>query len=225
MIQDIKRICDHCKAPMLINKNNLNDAIYYGNKTYHSSCFIELCNDRIKSKNKKTVAKWNDILMNISNIKVLSYEHFTEAVIKNEIYQFILDNYDLTIVPSTVWNKLNSIYKGNYKGMSVGIPPSHLLDMWKRKIIWLNNIARKNKIKGISMNGDQRIIYDLSILINKYDDYCRWLNNQKLKEHNKSIEKDQHIVTEIFTVTQKNISNNVDDDDELESIVDEIFES
>lgn len=223
MIQDIKRVCDHCKAPVIINKNNLNEAIYYGNKTYHSSCFIELCNDRIKSRNKKISAKWNDILLNISEIKQLSYEHFTDIVVKDEIYQFILDNYNLTIVPSTVWHKLNSIYKGNYKGMSIGIPPAHLLDMWKRKIEWLNKIARKNKLKGVLIDGDKRIIYDLSILINKYDDYCKWLNKQKLKEHNNSIKEEQHIITDIFATTQKNI--NTDNNDELALIVDEIFES
>ena len=42
-------------------------------------------------------------------------------------------------------------------------------------------------------------------------------------EHNNSIKEEQHIITDIFATTQKNI--NIDNNDELALIVDEIFES
>lgn len=85
----------------------------------------------------------------------------------------------MTIIPTTVWQKLGNIYNGTFKGMSVGIPPSDLLDMWQRKIDMLNGIAKKNEVKGIHMQPEQRLSYDLSILVNKYDSYLRWKEKQK----------------------------------------------
>lgn len=72
--------------------------------------------------------------------------------------------------------------------MSVGIPPSDLLDMWQRKIDMLNGIAKKNEVKGIHMQPEQRLSYDLSILINKYDSYLRWKEKQKILEAEKETE-------------------------------------
>ena len=80
-----------------------------------------------------------------------------------------------------MWQKLANIYNGTFKGMSVGIPPSDLLDMWQRKIDMLNGFAKKNEVKGIHMQPEQRLSYDLSILVNKYDSYLRWKDRKYLK--------------------------------------------
>jgi hypothetical protein len=37
-----------------------------------------------------------------------------------------------------IYQKLNDIFSGNYKGMTQGIPPYDLLDMWERKQNFLN---------------------------------------------------------------------------------------
>lgn len=120
-----------------------------------------------------------------------------------------------------MWQKLGNIYNGTFKGMSVGIPPEHLLDMWRRKMDMLNGIASRNSTKGITMNIDQRINYDLSILINKYDSYLKWLEKQKILEAEKETEKNENIVGKsVGYISQKENSNNSDD---ISGLVDDIF--
>ena len=93
--------------------------------------------------------------------------------------------------------------------------------MWKRKIDMLNGIANRNNTKGKTMNADQRINYDLSVLVNKYDSYLKWLEKQKILEAEKEIEKNENIVGKtIGYVTQKTEKNNSDD---ISDLVDDIF--
>ena len=217
----IKRKCSCCGEDFYISKDNIDDAIYYDKKTYHSSCFINICNKRSQMKREDVSQKWTWVLNHLDSIKQESYEHLKLAVIKEDVFNFIKDAYDITIIPTTVWQKLSNIYNGTFKGMTYGIPPEHLLDMWERKIDMLNGIANRNSTKGKTMNTDQRINYDLSVLVNKYDSYLKWLEKQKILEAEKEIEKNENIVGKtIGYVIQKAEKNNSDD---ISDLVDDIF--
>ena len=217
----IKRKCSCCGEDFYISKDNIDDAIYYDKKTYHSSCFINICNKRSQMKREDVSQKWTWVLNHLDSIKQESYEHLKLAVAKENVFNFIKDTYDITIIPTTVWQKLSNIYNGTFKGMTYGIPPEHLLDMWERKIDMLNGIANRNNTKGRTMNVDQRINYDLSVLVNKYDSYLKWLEKQKILEAEKEIEKNENIVGKtIGYVTQKTEKNNSDD---ISDLVDDIF--
>ena len=217
----IKRKCSCCGEDFYISKDNIDDAIYYDKKTYHSSCFINICNKRSQMKREDVSQKWTWVLNHLDSIKQESYEHLKLAVVKENVFNFIKDAYDITIIPTTVWQKLSNIYNGTFKGMTYGIPPEHLLDMWERKIDMLNGIANRNNTKGRTMNVDQRINYDLSVLVNKYDSYLKWLEKQKILEAEKEIEKNENIVGKtIGYVTQKTEKNNSDD---ISDLVDDIF--
>ena len=217
----IKRKCSCCGEDFYISKDNIDDAIYYDKKTYHSSCFINICNKRSQMKREDVSQKWTWVLNHLDSIKQESYEHLKLAVIKEDVFNFIKDAYDITIIPTTVWQKLSNIYNGTFKGMTYGIPPEHLLDMWERKIDMLNGIANRNNTKGRTMNVDQRINYDLSVLVNKYDSYLKWLEKQKILEAEKEIEKNENIVSKtIGYVTQKTEKKNSDD---ISGLVDDIF--
>lgn len=172
-------------------------------------------------KREDVSMKWTWALNNLPSIKQESYEHLSLAITKENVFDFIRDAYDVTIIPTTIWQKLASIYNGTFKGMTFGIPPEHLLDMWKKKIDMLNGIASRNTTKGKSMNADQRINYDLSVLVNKYDSYLKWLEKQRIIEAEKEIEKNENIVSKsIGYVSHKTEKNNSDD---ISDLVDDIF--
>ena len=218
----IRRKCGCCKEYFYISNDNIEDAIYYDKQTYHSSCFINICNKRSRMKRENISQKWTWVLNNLDQIRRESYQHLSLAITKENVFEFIKDSYDVTIVPTTVWQKLSDIYNGTFKGMSVGIPPEHLLDMWKRKINMLNGIAYRNKTKGIVMGFDKRINYDLSILINKYDSYLRWLEKQRIIEAEKAVEKSENIVGKSIGYTASNKSDRNGSDD-ISVLVDDIF--
>ena len=218
----IKRKCGCCGEYLYINKNNIDDAIYYDKKTYHSSCFINMCEKRSANKRVDISQKWKWIYNHIELIKNDTYSHLMNSIEKDEVFQFIKDAYDLTIVPTTVWQKLSNIYDGTFKGMSTGIPPSDLLDMWRRKIDMLNGIAKKNEVKGIHMQPDQRLNYDLTILVNKYDSYLKWKEKQKILQTEKETEKTQNIVSQSIGYMKNTNQDNTDTDD-ISDLVDDIF--
>ncbi len=218
----IRRKCGCCKEYFYISNDNIEDAIYYDKQTYHSSCFINICNKRSRMKRENISQKWTWVLNNLDQIRRESYQHLSLAITKENVFEFIKDSYDVTIVPTTVWQKLSDIYNGTFKGMSVGIPPEHLLDMWKRKINMLNGIAYRNKTKGIVMGFDKRINYDLSILINKYDSYLRWLEKQRIIEAEKAVEKSENIVGKSIGYITANKSDRNGSDD-ISVLVDDIF--
>ena len=219
----IKRKCGCCGEYLYISKNNIDNAIYYDKKTYHSSCFINICQKRMINKRSDISEKWTWIYNHIDSIKKDTYSHLIAAIYQDEIVGFIKETYDLKIIPTTVWQKLNNIYNGTFKGMSIGIPPSDLLDMWKRKIDMLNGIHEKNKSKGIHMQPEQRLTYDLSILINKYDSYLRWKEKQKILEAEKETEISQNIVGRSIGYTNVLKENKKDDKDDISDLVDDIF--
>lgn len=217
----IRRKCGCCEEYFYISHNDIDDAIYYDKKTYHSSCFINMCNKRSQMKREDVSQKWTWVLNHLDQIRKESYKHLSLAITKENVFEFIKDSYDVTIVPTTVWQKLSDIYNGTFKGMSVGIPPEHLLDMWKRKIDMLNGIADRNKTKGLVMSSDKRINYDLSILVNKYDSYLRWLEKQRIIEAEKEIEKSENIVGKSIGYTSNKPEKNNSDD--ISALVDDIF--
>lgn len=217
----IRRKCGCCEEYFYISHNDIDDAIYYDKKTYHSSCFINMCNKRSQMKREDVSQKWTWVLNHLDQIRKESYQHLSLAITKENVFEFIKDSYDVTIVPTTVWQKLSDIYNGTFKGMSVGIPPEHLLDMWKRKIDMLNGIADRNRTKGLVMSSDKRINYDLSILVNKYDSYLRWLEKQRIIEAEKEIEKSENIVGKSIGYTSNKPEKN--DPDDISALVDDIF--
>ncbi len=218
----IIRKCACCNKDVCITKNNIDDAIYYGKKTYHSSCFISICNKRSNSNRSDISSKWTNILNNLDIIRHDTYIHFIEAIYKDEIFQFIQDKYDIKIIPTTIWQKLSDIYNGKLRGMGTTIPPEDLLDMWKRKIDMLNRISSNNELNGKHMNTVQRLSYDLSILVNKYDSYLKWKEKQKILESEKVLKSEPNIVSQAIVHLSSNILNKNDNDD-ISDLVDDIF--
>lgn len=216
----IKRKCNCCKETIYISKNTIDDAIFYDKKSYHRKCFIDICNKRAKMKRVDVSEKWQWVLKNIERISHESKYHYIESIYKEEINQFILSEYDLTIIPSSVWQKLSNIYFGTFRGMSVGIPPEELIDMWRRKIDYLNRIANQNMTKGKVMNSDQRINYDLSILINKYDGYKKWKESQRVLEQEQREQRLEEPIVMTGNIQNEMTEKNTDD---ISDLVDDIF--
>lgn len=217
----IKRKCSHCGEYFYIDRNNIEEAIYYDKKTYHSNCFISLCNRRSNSKRQDVATKWKSILNNLSFIKQESKEYFAIAIAKEMTFVFIRENYGVTIISNSTIQKIANIYNGTFKGMGVGIPPIHLLDMWNKKIDMLNEIYEANKTKGKKMTSEQRINYDLSVLINKYDSYLKWLEKQKILEVEKETTSEEKLICSNIAP----VKNNSDSDclDDISDLVDDIF--
>lgn len=173
------RKCTYCNN--LLEISSLNDAkntVLYNGKYFHTKCFKQYCKERAEEVKKdgtpkKMALKYKEVLEHINEYVEASEKQIIESGVihKDLLNYFLCEHYDLAIIPSSFWTKIEQIKNGAWKSLIQGIPVEHILDMWKRYIQELDKIAYYNKTHGKEMTNSQRLNYDLAILLNKYNDY------------------------------------------------------
>lgn len=221
----MKRTCAECDKNILFNKDTLDQVIRFEKKHYHYDCFINAC--KKKSKRSNASPKWVEALNSIEEIQqdTKNYYNCNNDLQKDEIYNFILENYNTMIVPPYVFIKLEDIYSGKRKGLTCEIPPEDILDMWKRKMTYLNKLRAKNIALGKNMTVAQQINYDLTVLVNKYDDYLRWKEQNKIVKYSTN----QECIDKLATVDLDKLSiiaqvRQKEEDDDMDALLDELFD-
>lgn len=217
-----------------------NEYIKYKNRYYEVSCFenifkakgftdeeieelkLTINNSAIKEKQ----AIKDRILKESKNKEIAKKNDINRQANLDKLYKYLKYNYDTKVIKKVVFIKLERINSGNFQGLSEGITYEDLLIMFKSKQKFLNNVYRNNIKQGKNMDANQRILYDLSILVNKYDDYKKWKEQQRILQSN--VLKEREIIEENKDVNYSKIANNstkVVHDKELDiaAILDDIF--
>ena len=216
------RLCCECKKKIEFDRGNYQQIIRFEKQYYHHDCFLNACER--KSKKTNALPKWGKALDCIDTIKAETSQFLEREFCKDDIFKFIVTNYDIMVVPPNIFTKLEDIYNGRWKGLACCIPPEDMLDMWQRKMDYLIKVKMKNVTLGKEMDAAQQINYDISVLINKYDSYLKW------KEQNKIIEQEVNKVhTDILnTVNLDKLSkitqnHKKEDDDDMDTLLEELF--
>lgn len=197
-----------------VDNKTFRNIIYYGGNYYHSKCFKRWCNDCINnSKNGKE--KYQERLNHLKDYREEATRRLTPKEesknkkyghIKNDKYvatmddicNFIRDKYSIATIPQKVKNKLNKIFNGSLPEVpNCGIPKEDLLDMWQRKFYKLIEAREKVASRGINMNEEQTILYDITVLVSKYNDYLKWKEQQEI-QYNQGAEDSTVITTRNF---------------------------
>lgn len=179
---NITRKCAVCKEYINLDTD---DFVYVKDKYYHFNHIVEekLSKPRNKLSKEELVEKYRKIQND--NKKDIEYKKE-----KDRLFKWLQNTYNTVVIPKYFYMKMDSVFDGTYKGLSRGIPPEDILDMWKRKINELNRINNQNKNKGKVLIGVARIQYDLAILLSKYDSYLKWKEQQKIIEQERQQIKD-----------------------------------
>jgi hypothetical protein len=197
------------------------DILYYQKRYYHKDCLFQ---NRTKlKKGAWTQEKWDK---EYPIILKQTKQYMSKPIYEKRFYSFLSKNYDIVTFSKRFCMKINQLQKGTYPHLLTVMPIEDLFDMWQQKINFLNKIYAKNKNNGKIMNGEQRLNYDLAILINKYDSYLAW--KQRKKENQEKIKQEyenkqnQIDYSKIPIKTQKVSKNNSSNDIDINSILDEI---
>ena len=172
-----------------------------------------MINKRIRSQRKTEP----EAIAMADELVVSTKQHIRDIVNKERLYYFIQTNYDIVVIPSYVFTKLEAIYKGTYKGMSRPIPPEDFLDMLEQK--W-NELCKLAAWKQIS---DQigRLNYDIAVILGMSTKYYKWKDSQKtkaqeIKEMNSKKQTNYELIGK--KSTEKNIATTenyiIDEEDE-----------
>lgn len=218
MMTDIFRKCAYCKDVVDLLHNSF---VYYKKRYYHFDCAViwQLGKRNNKMSKEECVDYFSDIQK--------QYKKETDFIInKEKLYKWLQFNYNIVVIPKQFFMKMDSIYEGAYKGLSKGIPPEDILDMWQRKKKELDKIAYENSRKGKEIVGVDRLNYDLAILLSKYDSYLKWKEKQRVLEEERLVQqkeiKEQININKIInqSIYKQNIDNEKNFD--LANILDEI---
>lgn len=170
------RKCGWCKENIELEKEK--QTVLQNKKYYHYDCFIE--KEISKKRNTPTQKEAEDFARQL----IEENKHIiNEIVNKNHLYLWLQRKYDLAVIPTYVYQKLADIYSGKWKDLTRQIPPEDILDMFKRQWHNLEQININNINKGKKLNPENRLNYDLSIIINKSSSYYEW--RAKAEEENK----------------------------------------
>ena len=83
----ISRKCNKCKDGIIINKESIDNVIYFNGKYYHKECFIQVANLRIQSHRGK-YKDWQNALDHIDDI-----QQKTKSLLQEYIYKDMLNYY------------------------------------------------------------------------------------------------------------------------------------
>lgn len=218
--------CAYCSHDKKLGLNNVQSFVKYDNRYYHKKCFEQMCNEKLLAQNTKK-EKWLAALNDIDKYHRIARTTLELRVLEDSIYRFILDNYNyIGSVPAYVFTKLKTIYNGTYRGLAKPIPPSDLLDMWKRQMRNLKQqrvrLIQKGTIHEDNPTG--QVCYDLAVLVGKYDSYLRWKEKQKLNEiDKKNNENFAKSFSETRNITAKKPVITAMQDNEMDDILSDIF--
>jgi hypothetical protein len=116
----------------------------------------------------------------MSNKSKQTKKNKQELSTKIQFTNWLYKQYEISFLPKHFFIQLDKVYKGTYKNLNKPVPVEDLWDMWKRKMPFLLKVHDKNNRQGKNIEGVALIIYDLSILLSKYDSYLKWKEEQRL---------------------------------------------
>lgn len=147
------RHCANCGREIQVSLPYSAKYVYYQKKWYCADCFTVITTPRILNNG------W------FEKTKVYA----TQEVSKDNIDRLFKKHYNVSLIPQYIYVKLDSIYKGAYKGQAEPISPYELYDILLRKMDYLDKNAAKKSLTGIP-----RINYDLAVAIGSYKSYKEW---------------------------------------------------
>lgn len=211
MLVDINKKCSICKLFMSLEK----DDVVWDKSYMHFNCFVEKLST--KRGNKLSLEQ---IQNQVRKIQKENESHIKDTILRERFYRWLQNSYNVVVIPTYFFVKIDSVITGEYKGLTIPIPLTDLFDMWQRKKNELDKIAMNNLAKGKGIDSITRLNYDLAILVNKYDSYLNWKNKQKQIAEEIKIEEKPKID---FVKINKSVAEQKNDSTNINDILDELF--
>lgn len=184
MVETIERKCQHCKQPIVVDKNDINGIIFFKDYYYHEDCFMTLATKR--AANPRSSPAWKEALNdNLINLKKETISALNYWIGRDNLWDHLLTNYDINSVSTYVSKKADQIVQGKYGGKSNPIPYRDFAACWIESQVGLDKIAMKNEHLGKKMTGDQRINYDMAIVVRRFPEWKK--EKEKVEQHKKEI--------------------------------------
>lgn len=177
------RKCGTCGQPIIVNRQTIDKIAYYQGMHHHVDCLVNKANEGIQSG--KRINIYQRLLNRIPELMAESKKRLEYTIIQDEFNTYLLDHYDVFEVSKRFWNIVNDIAKGNYKSKKCNpVDMDTIFHTWQWGQKNLDNIAAVNKAnhKG-PQNDDQRLNYDLAIVMKHVVEYKKFIAKLELAKN------------------------------------------
>lgn len=189
------RKCKWCEvSDIVVDKNNSMGAVYYKKSYYHKECFEAFCTKKMSAK--KPTTNWKEVLNDVPKWQKDATDMMAEAVIKDDLYHFLLDSYNLSLINGKTWKDFDSIYNGTYRRLAYAIGPEELLNEWKYYLDYLRECRRFK-----TMTNDQALNYDLVVILCKNAEYREMMKKKKVEEQVVEAQKSAEVDIDMDAMT------------------------
>lgn len=213
------RKCSKCDNPIEIDVDNIHDIINYGTLYYHKNCFIEKATKLSKTSRTKK-EEWQYALEHIDELEKQTYSKLWHYYWRDQLNNWILDNYNIPIVPRSFFTTIADIENGKYKGKRCKPTSVKLIFetwQWGQRNLDKININNKKNHRG-PKDDSERIIYDLSIVLSKVPNYLAHKSKMQVIEAN-TVHDTEKIEINYSNFERKTEVNMFDD---ISALLDEI---
>jgi len=215
MGETLKRKCIYCGEDIYISKDNL-QVISWKNKNYHPDCFVNMCEGRVLKADRHSPS-YQEALDNIDTLKKESKNKFVSVFARDDLNEHLLAHYDVSRVSDRFWTVTSEIANGEFKKKKcrpIGVYT--IFETWKWYQNELDKIAVYNKAhKKGPKNDEQRIPYDLSIVLGKVPEYLKAQAKVKADEAERALQAKQEIKIDYSKIKPKKETNGLDDISDL----------
>ena len=221
MTDVLKRKCAHCKEEMVIERNHISGVVFFKNSYYHTDCLVQIATEKAFNKKTGKPTTWYDVVDKLPELEKEAKTKLNYYWMRDDFNNWILEHYDVVAVPDRFWSVMCDVSNGIYKKKKCKpIPMEDIFNTWKWGQSKLDKIAIDNKMSHRGpTTGDERVLYDLSIVIRKIPNYLAYEAKNKALEVMVQYSKN----TPKINYDNLDSSTNNNQFDDISDLLDEIF--
>lgn len=214
------RKCAFCGEDIVLTKNDMH-MVSYKQKSYHTECFKTMCNGRVL-KNNRYSSIYSDALQNLDQLESEAKKKLMHRFVQDELNEYLIVHYDVGALSRRFWSIIADIQSGKYNGKRCKpIELETLFDMWKYYKEELDRINLRNLKQGNNIFDENRVLYDLAIIMKNYGKIQREMKKEKVAaEETKMATKTIKEKINYMSIGGKKTEDGQKD---ISSIMDEIF--
>lgn len=214
------RKCAFCGEDIVLTKNDMH-MVSYKKKSYHTECFKTMCNGRVL-KNNRYSSIYSDALQNLDQLESEAKKKLMHRFVQDELNEYLIVHYDVGALSRRFWSIIADIQSGKYNGKRCKpIELETLFDMWKYYKEELDRINLRNLKQGNNIFDENRVLYDLAIIMKNYGKIQREMKKEKVAaEETKMATKTIKEKINYMSIGGKKTEDGQKD---ISSIMDEIF--
>lgn len=212
--------CVKCNQDIEVDINNITNISRFKNQYYHTQCLRERAERAINRPNHKSC--WDNALNNIDVYEQEAREFIERKYWNDNLNDYLLCNYGVTIIPDRFWEMVRELNKGIYKKKRCKPISTELLFhtwVWGQKN--LDKIDRNNKAKHKGpQNGSDRISYDFAIILRHIEDYEKYVARTKAEEAERELQAKETVKIDYNNINTEIKKTGIDD---ISGLLDDIF--